>query len=94
MILEEIIGEVTCTIIRENGDEVQVTIGDYFSDHERSTLTVTGNGKIVIRVDPNCTVEVRGVEVEPVVQEVVVEDTVAATETPVIIKPAKTAKAE
>jgi len=108
MILEEIIGGVVSTIMRENGETAQLAVGDYFSDHERSTLSVIGTGKIVVRVDANCTIEVRGVEeapapVEaapiaeamPVVQEVVVEDTVAATEeAPVIIKPVKAAKAK
>lgn len=105
MILEEIIGGVVSTIIRENGEAVELNIGDYFSDHERSTLTVVGNGKIVVRVDANCTIEVRGVEnavetvtvqeTTPEVQEVAVEDTVvAATETtPAIVIPAKAPKA-
>lgn len=73
MILEEIIGGVVSTIIRENGEAVQLNIGDYFSDHERSTLTVVGNGKIVVRVDANCTVEIRGVE--NAVETVTVQET-------------------
>jgi hypothetical protein len=103
MILEENIGGVVCTIIRENGQTAELSVGDYFSDHERSTLTVVGTGKIVVRVDPNCTVEIRGVEAEaeaapveaapveaapaPAPVEVVVEDKVAATEAPVIVNP-------
>jgi hypothetical protein len=102
MILEEIIGDVVCTIIRETGNQAELTIGDYFSDHERSSLTVMGTGKIIVRVDPNCTIELCGVEPEiaveteevtPVVQEVGLTDTVSVTEeTPVIINP-KAAKA-
>lgn len=92
MILEEINGAVVATIIRESGQMVELAVGDYFSDHESSTIAVTGNGKIVIRVDPNCTFEVRGVELatqEPVAQEIALEDTIAAVEKPpVIVKPA------
>lgn len=80
MILEEINGAVVATIVRENGGQVQLAIGDYFSDHERSSLTVIGNGTVLVRVDPNCTLEFRGVEIAPetvvevpVVQEVIVE---------------------
>ena len=99
MILEEIDGSVTCTVTRENVGQVQLSPGDYFSDHESATLTVVGNGKAIVRVDPNCTFEVPGVKAAeeevpaPVVQEVVVVDTVAATaEAPVIIFPTKTAE--
>ena len=108
MILEEINGAVVATIIRETGGMQQLAVGDYFSDHERSSLTVIGKGSILVRVDPSCTLEFRGVEIAPespqvieavveaapVVQEVVVEDTVAATEeAPAIVKPVKAAKA-
>ena len=98
MILEEIDGSVTCTVTRENVGQVQLSPGDYFSDHESATLTVVGNGKVIVRVDPNCTFEVPGVKVAeevsaPVVQEIGLTDTVTATaETPVIINP-KAAKA-
>lgn len=107
MILEEINGTVVATVIRETGGTQQLAVGDYFSDHERSSLTVIGSGSIVVRVDPSCTLEFRGVETAPetpevieavvetapVVQEVVIEDTIAATEeAPVIINP-KAAKA-
>jgi hypothetical protein len=103
MILEEIVGGVVSTIMRENGQTVQLAVGDYFSDHERSTLAVVGTGKIIVRVDENCTIEVRGVEeapveqapvveTAPVEQQVVVEDQIATTEAPVIVNP-KAAKA-
>jgi hypothetical protein len=107
MVLEEIMGSAVCTIIRANGGEVQLNIGDYFTDHERSTLTVTGGGKIIVRVDENCTIEIPATEAAPeisevievvgqtapvVVKEVLVQDTVAATETPAIIFPAKTSE--
>jgi len=99
MILEEIDGSVTCTVTRENVGQVQLSPGDYFSDHESATLTVVGNGKAIVRVDPNCTFEVPGVKAAeeevpaPVAQEVAVADTVTATaETPVIVFPTKTAE--
>jgi len=99
MILEEIDGSVTCTVTRENVGQVQLSPGDYFSDHESATLTVVGNGKVIVRVDPNCTFEVPGVKAAeeevpaPVVQEIGLTDIVTATaETPVIINP-KAAKA-
>jgi hypothetical protein len=98
MVLEEINGSVVCTITREGGGQAELAVGDYFSDHESSTLTVVGTGVIIVRVDPNCTFEVRGVE--PVVEEapapvveIAVADTVAATEeTPAIVFPTKTAE--
>ena len=101
MILEEINGSVVATIVRETGGMYELKVGDYFSDHERSSLSVVGSGKVTVRVDDNCTLEFRGVEIAtqevqeamPTTQEVVVEDTVAATETPVIIN-TKAAKAE
>jgi hypothetical protein len=109
MILEEINGSVVATIVRENGGMYELKVGDYFSDHERSSLSVVGKGTVTVRVDPSCTLEFRGVEVAtqqvqeavvepipeaiPAVQEVVVEDKVAATEAaPVIVNP-KAAKA-
>jgi hypothetical protein len=106
MILEEINGAVAVTVIRETGGEAQLAVGDYFSDHERSSLSVVGTGNIIVRVDANSTLEFRAVEpvepitevtveevVAPVVQQVAVEDTVAVTEeAPVIINP-KAAKA-
>jgi hypothetical protein len=107
MILEEINGAVTVTVIRETGTTDQLAVGDYFSDHERSSLSVVGTGNIVVRVDANSTLEFRAVEpaepvivkdtveevVAPVVQQMAVEDTVAVvTETPVIIFPVKTAE--
>ena len=103
MILEEIIGDAVCVIVRETGGTATLAVGDYFSDHERGSLTVTGSGKVIIRVDPNCTMELCGVEPEvtettveevmaPVIQQMAVTDTVAATEAPVIVFPAKTAE--
>jgi hypothetical protein len=60
MILEEIIGDVKVTIMKENGATVAIAVNDYISDHESSTVCVIGEGKAVIRVDPNCTFEIRG----------------------------------
>jgi hypothetical protein len=101
MILEEINGSVVATIVRETGGVVELAVGDYFSDHERSSLSVVGKGSVTVRVDPNCTLEFRGVEVAteeiqeaiPVTQEVVVEDTVAAKEEPPVIINPKAVKA-
>lgn len=100
MILEEIDGNVVCVIMRENGSATQLAVGDYFSDHESSSLTVTGKGKAIVRVDPNCTFEVPGVEAEVIelavettlqAQQVAIVDTVTATaEAPVIVFPTKT----
>jgi hypothetical protein len=74
MILEEIDGEVVVTIIRENGQTTALQIGDYFSDHESGTLIVTGSGKAMIRVDPNCTFEVKGTVAETLEQPVVMAE--------------------
>lgn len=99
MILEEIDGNVVCVIMRENGSATQLAVGDYFSDHESSSLTVTGKGKAIVRVDPSCTFEVPGVEAKvielavetpPQAQQMAIADTVAATEEPVIVFPTKT----
>jgi len=80
MIVEEIIGDVTATIIKD-GQTVSLSVGSEFNDHERNSVVVLGTGKIVVRVDQNCTVEIRGVE-----------PTIAETPAPVP-KPAKAAKA-
>ena len=70
MILEEINGSAVATIVRENGGTYELKVGDYFSDHERSSLTVTGKGTITVRVDPNCTLEFVGEEVKAEAEEV------------------------
>jgi outer membrane biosynthesis protein TonB len=59
MILEQIIGDVVATITRETGEKVTLKVGDYFSEHERSSLETKGTGKLEIRIDPNCTIEIR-----------------------------------
>jgi hypothetical protein len=61
MIVEEIIGDVTATIIKD-GQKVSLSVGNEFNDHERNSVVVIGAGKIVVRVDQNCTVEIRGIE--------------------------------
>lgn len=71
MILEEINGSVVATVIRETGGMQELKVGDYFSDHERSSLTVVGKGSIIVRVDPSCTLEFRGVEIAPETPEVI-----------------------
>jgi len=105
MILEEINGTVVATVVRETGGVVELKVGDYFSDHERSSLSVVGSGKVTVRVDENCTLEFRGVEVAteevqeavipiPEAVVVVVSDTAAAKEeAPVIVQPVKATKA-
>jgi hypothetical protein len=79
MILEEIIGDVTATIIKD-GQKVSLSVGNEFNDYERNSVVVIGAGKIVVRVDQNCTIEIRGIET-------------TIEETPVA-KPAKVTKAE
>jgi hypothetical protein len=64
MILEEIDGDVVVTMMKENGAKATVAIGDYISDHESSTITVIGTGKAIVRVDPSCTFEIKGVAQE------------------------------
>jgi outer membrane biosynthesis protein TonB len=88
MILEEFIGDVVATVVRENGEATILALGDYFSEHERSSLSVTGNGKIVVRVDANCTVEIRGVE--PVVEETPVKKPVPVVKPTKPVEPVKT----
>lgn len=61
MIVEEIIGDVTATLIK-NGQTTPLSVGSEFNDHERNSVTVIGMGKIVVRVDQNCTIEISGVE--------------------------------
>lgn len=63
MILEEIDGNVKVTVLRGNGIAV-VAVGEYISDHESSTISVIGAGKAVIRVDPSCTFDIKGIEAE------------------------------
>lgn len=76
MILEEITGDVVVTVMKENGTTAVVAIGDYISDHESSTVCVTGIGKATVRVDPSCTFDIKGVVAE------VAEQAPVATPTP------------
>ena len=64
MILEEVTGDVVVTVMKENGATVVVAVGDYISDHESSTICVTGVGKATVRVDPSCTFDIKGVVAE------------------------------
>jgi len=64
MILEEIDGNLVVTIMKQNGAKVAVAVGDHISDHESSTISVIGTGKVIVRVDPNCTFEIKGVVAE------------------------------
>jgi hypothetical protein len=92
MILEQIIGDVVATIIRESGEKATLKVGDYFSEHERSTLETTGTGKLEIRIDPNCTIEIRCTQV---VEEVAVEEVPAPAAKPAkVVKPVEVAKEE
>jgi hypothetical protein len=82
MILEEIIGEAVFCVTR-NGKCVELSVGDSFTEEEFATKTVTGKaGKAVIRVDQNCTVEIKATPVAEIVE----------VETKVVAKPV--AKAE
>lgn len=81
MILEEIIGEATFKVTR-NGKSVQLKVGDTFTDDEYLTRTVYGDsGKVVIRVDANCTVEI-GAMPAPVAEPEAPKVTVKSTPTP------------
>ena len=68
MILEEVTGDIVVTVMKENGATAVVAIGDYISDHESSTICVTGVGKATVRVDPSCTFDIKGVVGEVVEQ--------------------------
>ena len=58
MILEQTNGDAILNITR-NGKIITLKIGDTFTDDEYTTRTVHGtSGKVTIRVDPNCTVEI------------------------------------
>jgi hypothetical protein len=95
MILEEINGDVEVTIIKQNGQTVVLVCGDEFNDHESSTLSVAGQGMVIVRVDANCTFEVKGVvaeaeaevEVTPIAEAIPV-----AVKTPVVVKETFTAE--
>ena len=63
MILEEIDGDVKVVL---NGKAL--AIGDSIEDAQWPLVAVLGKGKATFRVDPSCTVEVKGVAV--VVEEV------------------------
>lgn len=58
MILEEIDGDVKVVL---NGKTL--AIGDSVQDHQYALIAVLGKGKATFRVDPSCTVEVKGVAV-------------------------------
>jgi hypothetical protein len=89
MIVEEIIGGVTATILKD-GKEVTLSVGDEFSDHDRSSVTVVGTGKLIVRVDQNCTVEIRGVEPEVVEEAPVIAKTIKVTKPAPVETPAVT----
>jgi hypothetical protein len=58
MILEEIDGDVKVVL---NGKSLSVN--DSIEDAQWPLVAVLGKGKATFRVDPSCTVEVKGVEV-------------------------------
>ena len=57
MILEEIDGDVKVVL---NGKTL--AIGDSVEDHKYALVAVLGKGKATFRVDPNCTIQTKGVE--------------------------------
>lgn len=81
MILEEIDGDVKVVL---NGKALAV--GNDIPDAHYALVSVIGKGKATFRVDPSCTVEVKGIESEnatapapapapaPVVKEPVIEE--------------------
>ena len=90
MILEEIDGDVVVTIMKENGAKAVLSVGDYISDHESGTISVAGVGKATVRVDPNCTFEIKGyvvVDGEPVEAVLTPEPTPTPTPAPVEAAP-------
>ena len=93
MILEEINGDVEVTIIKQNGQTVVLVCGDEFNDHESSTLSVAGQGMVIVRVDANCTFEVKGVVAEAEVEVTPIAEAIpAAVKTPVVVKETFTAE--
>jgi hypothetical protein len=77
MILEEIDGDVKVVL---NGKTL--AIGDSIQDGHWPLVGVLGKGKATFRVDPSCTIEIKGVTI-------VVEETAAPA-----VKPTPTPKAE
>ena len=57
MILEEIDGDVKVVLNGKN-----LVVGNSIEDAQWPLVSVLGKGKATFRVDPNCTVEVKGVE--------------------------------
>ena len=92
MILEEITGDVVVTVMKENGATAVVAIGDYISDHESSTICVTGAGKATVRVDPSCTFDIKGVVGEVVEQAPAPVATPAPVPTPAPVEAAPVAE--
>lgn len=76
MILEEIDGDVKVVL---NGKPL--TVGSEIADAQYPLVSVIGKGKATFRVDPSCTLEVKGVEVA-------VEETPAPAPAPVKAAPA------
>ena len=94
MILEEIDGDVKVVL---NGKTL--AIGDSIEDHQYALVAVLGKGKATFRVDPNCTIQTKGVETvveAPVVTAakatIKVEAAPAEVVTPAVETPSEVAK--
>jgi hypothetical protein len=98
MILEEIDGDVKVVL---NGKTL--AIGDSIENHQYALVAVLGKGKATFRVDPSCTVEVKGVAAPveapavkaaktPVKAPVKVEAAPAEVVTPIVETPSEATK--
>ena len=91
MILEEIDGDVKVVL---NGKSLSVN--DSIEDAQWPLVAVLGKGKATFRVDPSCTVEIKGVAVvveeAPVVKAAKVEAAPAEVVTPIVETPSEATK--
>jgi len=91
MILEEIDGDVKVVL---NGKALSVN--DSIEDGQWPLVAVLGKGKATFRVDPSCTVEIKGVAVvveeAPVVKAAKVEAAPAEVVTPIVETPSEATK--
>ena len=60
MIVEEIEGVITPTIIRGN-QKITLVVGSDITDSEYHTLLVGGTGKLIFRIDPSSTLDRYGI---------------------------------
>jgi hypothetical protein len=98
MILEEINGDVKVIFKGQ-----PLSLGSTVEDADYSLIKVFGEGRATFRIDPSCTVDVKGVEIlvatadesapAPVEIQLTAESTVKAVEAPVkVVSKAPTAE--